>query len=92
MSTFTLIIIFTLLSSINWIVSIFTYRKYEGKLKGKNLVIGVIGLILFIGVSWIIATFLPLIILIIFISFYLAWWLNYMYYLLKQNKIKERIF
>ncbi len=92
MNTFTLSIIFTLLSLTNWLGAIFIYKKYEGNLKGKNIFIGIIGLILFIGISWLVAIFLPIIVLIIFISFYLPWWLNYMYYLLKQNKVKERIF
>ncbi|WP_342259137.1 hypothetical protein [Spiroplasma endosymbiont of Dioctria linearis] len=92
MNTFTLLIIFTLLSFTNWLASVFTYKKCEGKLKGRNLFIGIIGFVLFIGISWLVALFLPMIVLIIFISFYLPWWLNYMYYLLKQNKVKERIF
>ncbi len=92
MNTFTLLIIFTLLSFINWLGAVLIYKKYEGKLKGKNLFIGIIGLVLFIGISWLVAIFFPIIVLIIFISFYLPWWLNYMYYLLKQNKVKERIF
>ncbi|AGR42212.1 hypothetical protein [Spiroplasma diminutum] len=83
--------IFLVVATINWIAATLIYKKFEGKLRGKNWIIGIVGLVFFISISWILAIFMSLIFLMIFMAIYLPWWLNYMYYLLKQNKIRERI-
>jgi len=77
---------------VSWLSSAIIFSKFNDRLKGKVWLIGIIGIISFIGIFWLIAVYTTVDVLLPLATFVLPWWLNYMYYLTKAKITKERMF
>jgi hypothetical protein len=76
---------------ISWVSSAVIFYKISDRLKGKVWIIGIIGLISFIGIFWLVAIYTTINVVLPLATFVLPWWLNYMYYLTKAKATKERM-